>query len=98
MSREPTSFELCVPGIMAGRMLSAVLLATGEAVFPHAIQEVFPRQTFEGLPGATFIASGLRVMSHFSHSRAGDEEPRQNIPSNDSKKNNCFSSGGTDAR
>jgi len=27
----------------------------------------------------------------------GDEEPQQNIPSNDSKKKHCFSSGGTDA-
>ena len=98
MSREPTSFELCVPGIVAGLMLSTALQATGEAVFPHAIQEVFPRQTFEVLPGATFIASGLGVMSHFSHSRAGGEELRQKIPSNDSKKKNCFSSGGTDAR
>ena len=97
MSREPTSFELCIPGIMAGRMLSAVLLATGEAVFSHAIQEVFPHQAFEVLPVAAAIASGLGVMSHFSHSRAGDEEPRQNIPSNDSKKKNSFSSGGTDA-
>jgi hypothetical protein len=92
MSRELTSFELCVPGIVAGRML-----ATGEAVFPHGIQEVFPPQTFEVLPAATFIASGLGMMSHFSHSRAGDQEPRQKIPSNDSKKKNSLSSGETDA-
>jgi hypothetical protein len=97
MSREPTSFELCVPAIVAGRMLSTVLLATGEAVAPHAIQEVSQRETLEVLPGAADTVNGLVVMSHFSHSRAWDEEPRQNIPSDDSKNKICFSSGGTDA-
>ena len=98
MSREPTIFELCMPGIVAGRMLATVMLAPGGAVFPHAIQEVLPLQTFEALPGAADTADGLGVMSHFSYSRAENEEPRRNIPSNDSKKKNSFSSGGTDAR
>jgi hypothetical protein len=97
MSREPTSFGLCVPGIVAGLMLATVMLAPGDAVFPHAIQEVLPLQTFEVLPGAADTADRRGVMSHFSHSRAWDEEPRQNIPSDDSKKKICFSSGGTDA-
>ena len=97
MSREPTSFELCVSGIVAGLMLSTALQATGEAVFPHAIQEVLPLQTFEVLPGAADTADGLGVMSHFSHSRAWDEKPLQSIASNDSKKENSFPSGGTDA-
>ena len=47
MSQEPTAFELCLPGIVAGLML-----ATGEAVFPHAFQEMLPQQAFEVLPVA----------------------------------------------
>ena len=31
MSQEPTAFELCLPGIVAGLMLATVVLATGEA-------------------------------------------------------------------
>jgi hypothetical protein len=97
MSREPTSCEPCVPGIVAGLMLATVMLAPGDVVFPHAIEEELPLQTFEVLPGTAAIAGSLGVMSHFSHSRAWGEEPRQNISSNDLRKKNSFSSGGTDA-
>ncbi len=97
MSQEPTAFELCLPGIVAGLMLATVVLATGEAIFPHAFQEMLPQQVFEVLSVAVGLASGLGVMSHFSHSRAWGEESRQNISSNDLRKKNSFSSGGTDA-
>ena len=97
MSRESTSFELCLPGIAAGLMLATVVLATGEAVFPHAFQEMLPQQVFEVLPVAVGLASGLGLMSLFFHSRGDDEKPRQYIRSTDSKKKNSFPSGGTNA-
>jgi hypothetical protein len=40
-------------------MLATVVLATGEAVFPHAFQEMLPQQVFEVLPVAVALASGL---------------------------------------
>jgi len=97
MSQEPTAFELCLPGIVAGLMLATVVLATGETVFPHAFREMFPQQVFEALPVAVGLASGLGLMSLFFHSRGDEEKPRQYIPSSDSKKENSFPSGGTDA-
>jgi hypothetical protein len=97
MSQEPTAFELCLPGIVAGLMLATVVLATGEAVFPHPFQEVLPQQVFEVVPVAVGLASGLGVMSLFFHSREEEQNPRQYIPSNDSKKKNSFPPGGTDA-
>jgi hypothetical protein len=97
MSQEPTAFELSLPGIVAGLMLVTVVLATGQAVFPHAFQEMLPQQVFEVLPVAVGLASGLGAMSLFFHSRGDEEKPRQYIPSNDSKKKNSFPSGGTDA-
>jgi hypothetical protein len=97
MSQEPTAFELCLPGIVAGLMLATVVLATGEAVFPHAFQEMFPHKAFKALPVAVGLASGLGVMSLFFRSREDEQNPRQYIPSNDSKKKSSFPSGGTDA-
>ena len=97
MSQEPTAFELCLPGIIAGLMLATVVPATGEAVFAHAFQEMLPQQVFEVLPVAVGLASGLGVMSLFFHSRGDEEKPRQYIPSKDSKKKNSLPSGGTDA-
>jgi|SRR6267154_507056 len=98
MSQEPTAFELCLPGIVAGLMLATVVLATGEAVFPHAFQEVFLHQAIEVLPLGVGLASGLGAMSLFFHTRGEEEKPPRYIPSNDSKKKNSFPSGGTDAR
>ena len=97
MSQEPTPFEICLPGIVAGLLLATVVLATGEAGFPHAFQEVFPRQAFEALPVAVGLVSGLGLMSLFFHSRREGEKPRPYIPSSDPKKKNSFPSGGTDA-
>jgi len=97
MNQEPTAFELCLPGIVAGLMLATMVLATGEAVFPHAFQEMFPHQAFEVLPVTVGLASGLGLMSLFFHFRGEEEKPRRRIPSNDSKKKNGFPSGGTDA-
>jgi hypothetical protein len=97
MSQEPTAFELCLPGIVAGLVLATVVLATGEAVFPHAFQEMFPHKAYKALPVAVGLASGLGVMSLFFHSRGDEEKPQQYIPSTDSKKKNSFPSGGTDA-
>ena len=97
MSQEPTAFELCLPGIIAGLMLATVALATGEAFFPHAFQEMLPHQVFEVLPVAVGLASGLGLMNLFFHSRGDEEKPQQYVPSNDLKKKNSFPSGGTDA-
>jgi hypothetical protein len=97
MNQEPTALELCLPGIVAGLMLATVVLATGEAVFPHAFQEMFPHQAFEALPVAVGLASSLGVASLSFHSRGDEEKPRQYIPSNDSKNKNGFPPGGTDA-
>jgi hypothetical protein len=96
MSQEPTAFELCLPGIVAGLLLATVVLATGEAGFPHSLQEMFPHKAFEALPVAVGLASGLGLMSLFFHFRGDEEKPRQYIRSNDSKKNS-FSPGGTNA-
>ena len=97
MSQEPTAFELCLPGIIAGLMLATVVLATGEAVFRHAFQEMLPQQVLEVLPVAVGLASGLGLMSLLFHPRGDEEKPQQYIPSNDSKKKNTFLPGGTDA-
>ena len=97
MSQEPTALELCLPGIVAGLMLATVVLATGEAVFPHAFQEMLPQQVFEVLPVAVGLASGLGLMSLFFHSRGDEEKRLQHIPSNNSKNKNSLPSGGTDA-
>jgi hypothetical protein len=97
MSQEPTAFELCLPGIVDGLTLSTVVLATGETVFSHTFQEVFPQQAFKVLSVAVGIASGLVVMSLFFRSRGDEEKLRQYIPSSDSKKKTSFPSGGTNA-
>jgi hypothetical protein len=96
VSQEPTAIERCLPGIVAGLLLATVVLATGEVVFPHAFQEIFPHQAFEVLLVAVCLASGLGVLSLFFHSLGEQEKPRQDIPSNDSKKKNSFPPGGTD--
>jgi len=97
MSQRPTGFELCIPGIVAGLILAAVVLATGEAVFPGPFREIFQHQAFVVLPVAIGAASAVGLMSLFFHSRGDEEKPRQYIPSNDSKNKNSFLSGGTDA-
>lgn len=97
MSQEPTTFEICLPGIVAGLLLATVVLATGEAGFPHALQEMFPHQAFEALPVAVGLASGIGLMSLFFHFRWGEQKPLQSIRSNDSKKKSSFPPGGTDA-
>jgi hypothetical protein len=97
MSQQPTGFDLCLPGIVAGLMLAAVVLTMGEALFPDPFQQVFPSQAFVVLPVAIGAASALGLVSLFFHSRGDDEKPRQHIPSDDSKKKNSLLSGGTDA-
>jgi hypothetical protein len=97
MTQEPTGFELCLPGIVGGLMLAAVVLAVGEALVPDPLQRVFPHQTFVVLPVAIGAASALGVISLFFHSRGHEEKPQQIIPSDDSKKKNALSSGETDA-
>ncbi len=98
MSPEPTGFELCMPGIVAGLMLAAVVLAMGEVLFPDAFQQVFPHQTFVMLPVVIGAASTVGMMRFFFRSRGGKEKPRQRIWSDDSKKKNSLTSGGTDAQ
>lgn len=97
MSQEPTAFELCLPGIVAGLVLATVVLTTGEPAFPHAFQEVFRYQPFEVLPVTIGLASGLGLMSLTFYFRAEEEERPKDISSSDSKKKNSFPPGGTDA-
>jgi hypothetical protein len=97
MSPEPTAFELCLPGLVAGLTLAAMVLAMDEALFPDLFPQVFSHQAFLVLPVAIGAASSLGVMSLFFHSRGDEEKPREYIPSNDSKNKNSFPSGGTDA-
>lgn len=98
MSQEPTAFELCLPGIVAGLTLATMVVATGEVVFPHAFQEMFPHRAFEVLAVAVGLTSGLGMMSLFFHSRGEEEKPPgRYMSSNDAKKTNSFPSGGTDA-
>jgi hypothetical protein len=97
MSQRPTGFDICLPGITAGLILAAVVLAMGNAVFPDPIQQVFPHQTFAVLSVAIGAASAVGLVSLFLHSRGDEEKPRQHISSNDSKNKNGFPLGGTDA-
>ena len=97
MSQRPTGFDICLPGIVAGLTLAAVLLAMGEAEFPYPFQQVFPRQTLVLLSVAIGAASAVGLVSLFFHSRGDEEKPQQHVPSNDSKNKNAFPSGGTDA-
>ena len=97
MTQRPSGFDLCLPGMVAGLILAAVVLATCEALFPDAFQQVFPHQTFVALSVAIGAASAFGLMSLFFHSREDEENPRQNIPSNDSKNKNRLRSGGTNA-
>ena len=97
MSQRPSGFDVCLPGIVAGLILAAVLPAMGEAVLPDIFQQVFPHQRFLlGLSIAIGAASAVGLVSLLSHSRGDEEEPRQHIPSNDLKNKTRISSGGTD--
>src|SRR5882762_30084 len=97
MSQRLTGFDLCLPGIVAGLTLAAVLLAMGEAEFPDPFRQVFPRQTLVFLSVSIGAASAVGLVSLFFHSRGDKEKPPQYIPSNDSKNKSSFPSGGTDA-
>ncbi len=97
MSQRLTGFDICLPGIVAGLTLAAVLLAMGEAEFPDPFRQVFPRQTLAFLSVAIGAASAVGLVSLFFHSRGDEENPQQHIPSNDSKNKNALPSGGTDA-
>jgi hypothetical protein len=97
MSQRPTGFDICLPGIVAGLILAAVLLAMGEAVFPDPIRQVFPHQTFVVLSVAIGAASAVGLVSLFLHSRGHEEKPRPHISSNDLKNKNDLPLGGTDA-
>jgi len=98
MSQRPASFDICLPGIVAGLILAAVLLAMGEAEFPDPFRQVFPHQTFVVFSAAIGAASALGLVSLFFDSRGDEGKPRLHISSNDSKNKNGFPLGGTDAR
>src|SRR5260370_41847710 len=97
MSQRLTGFDLFLPGIVAGLTLAVVLLAVGEAEFPDPFSQVFPRQTLVLLSVAIGAASAVGLLSRCFHSRGGEAEPPQHIPSNDSKNKNAPSSRGTQA-
>jgi|ERR1700687_3179583 len=96
MSQRTRGFDICVPGITAGLILAAVVLAMGNAVFPDPVQQVFPHQTFMVLSVAIGAANAVGLVSLFLHSRGDEEKARPHIPSDDSKNKNCFPLGGTD--
>jgi len=97
MSQRLTGFDICLPGIVAGLTLAAVLLAMGAAEFPYPFPQVFPRQTLVLLSVAIGAASAVGLVSPLFHSQGDEEKPRQHIRSNDSKNKNALPSGGTDA-
>ena len=97
MSQRLTGFDLCLPGIVAGLTLAAMLLAMGETELPDPFRQVFPRQPLAFLSVAIGAASAVGLVSLFFHSRGDEENPQQHIPSNDSKNKNGFPFGGTDA-
>ena len=97
MSQRLTGFDICLPGIVAGLTLAALLLAMGEAECPDPFRQVFPRQTRVLLYAAIGAASAVGLVSIFFHSRGDEEKPRQHIPSNDSTNKNALPSGGIDA-
>ena len=97
MSQRPAGFDNCLPGIVAGLILAAVMLAMGEGEFPDPFRKVFPHQTFVVLSAAIGTASALGLVSLFFDSRGDEGKPRLHISSNDSKNKNALPSGGTDA-
>jgi hypothetical protein len=96
MSQRTTGFDICLPGILAGLMLAAVVLAMGETVFPDPFRQAFPHQTFVALSVAIGSTSAVGLVNLFFHSRGDEEKPRQHIPLNDSKNKNSVPLGGTD--
>src|SRR6266478_4737241 len=97
MSQRLTGFDICLPGIVVGLTLAAVLLAICEVEFPDPFRQVFPRQTLVLLSVVIGAASAVGLVSLFFHYRGDEEKPRQHIPSNDSKNKNALPSGETDA-
>ncbi len=97
MSQRLTGFDLCLPGIVSGLTLAAMLLAMGETELPDPFRQVFPRQTLAFLSVAIGAASAVGLVSLFFHSRGDEGKSQQHVPSNDSKNKNALPSGGTDA-
>src|SRR5882762_7280352 len=97
MSREPTAFELCFPGIVARTDAGNGGAGNGRSRLSACFPGNVPTPSIRGLARGVGLASGLGVMSLFFHFRGEEEKPRQDIPSNDSKNKNAFPSGGTNA-
>ena len=97
MSQGPSGFDICLPGVLAGLTLAAVLLALGETAFPEPCRRVFPHQTLVLLSVAIGAGSTVGLVSLFFHSRGDEEKHRQHFPSDDSKDQDGFPLGGTDA-
>src|SRR5258708_5587585 len=97
MSQRVSGFDLCLPGIVAGLTLAAMLLAIGEAEFPDPFRQVFPHETLVLLSVAIGAGSAVGLVSLFFQPRGDEEKPQQHVPSNDSKNKNALPSGGTDA-
>ena len=96
MSQRLTGFDLCLPGIVSGLTLAAMLLAMGETELPDPFRQVFP-QTLAFLSVAIGAASAVGLVSLSFHSRGDEEKSQQHVPSSDSKNKNALPSGGTDA-
>ncbi len=75
MSQRPSGFDVCLPGIVAGLILAAVVLAMGEAEFPDLFRQVFPHQTLVLLCVAIGAGSAVGLVSLFFHTREGKENP-----------------------
>jgi hypothetical protein len=97
MSQRPTGFDICLPGMIAGLILAAVLLAIGNAVFPDPIRQVFPHRTFVLLSVAMGAASAVGFVSAICDFRTDEENRHECCPSRNSRNKNRFPLGGTDA-
>lgn len=82
-------FDLCLPGIIAGMILAGVMLGIADALFPEALQKVFPRETFLLLAFAIMASSIIGFVSLFLPPRREEKSPKD-ISSK-------FPSGGPDA-
>jgi hypothetical protein len=97
MSQRPIGFDICLPGVVAGLILPAVLLAMGNAVFPDPIGQVFPHRTFVLLSVAIGAVSTVGLITAICDFRTDEQNRHECFPSGNSRNKNGFPLGGTDA-
>ena len=96
MSQRPSAFDLFLPGITGGLILAAIVIEIGDAMFPDAFRQLFPKQTFVALCLAIGATAALGLISLLCQSQENEEVPQRHVPSNDPKNRSGLTSGGND--